>query len=39
MQLLRKKGMLDSTRVLFLPVDDIFPNPDQPRRVFAQGDL
>ena len=39
MQLLRKKGMLDSTRVLFLPVDDIFSNPDQPRRVFAQGDL
>ena len=39
MQLLRRKGMLDSTRVLFLPVDDIFPNPDQPRRVFAQGDL
>lgn len=39
MQLLRKKGMLDSTRVLFLPVDDIFPNPDQPRRVFAQADL
>ena len=36
MQLLRKKGMLDSTRVLFLPVDDIFSNPDQPRRVFAQ---
>ena len=39
MQLLRKKGMLDSTRVLFLPVDDIFPNPDQPRRVFAQEEL
>ena len=39
MQLLRKKGMLDSTRVLFLPVDDIFSNPDQPRRVFAPGDL
>lgn len=39
MQLLRKKGMLDSTRVLFLPVDDIFPNPYQPRRVFAPADL
>ena len=39
MQLLRKKGMLDSTRVLFLPIDDISPNPDQPRRVFAAGDL
>ena len=33
MQLLRKKGMLDSNRVLFLPVDAIAPNPDQPRRV------
>ena len=32
MQLLRKKGMLDSNRVLFLPVDVIAPNPDQPRR-------
>ena len=36
MQLLRKKGMLDSNRVLFLPVDVIAPNPDQPRRVFPQ---
>lgn len=36
MQLLKKKGMLDSTRVLFLPVDDIAPNPDQPRKTFAQ---
>lgn len=39
MQLLRKKGMLDSTRVLFLPVDAISPNPDQPRRVFPQHEL
>lgn len=36
MQLLRKKGNFDSTRILFLPVDAIAPNPDQPRRVFAQ---
>lgn len=36
MQLLRKKGMLDSTRVLLLPVDQIVPNPDQPRSVFSQ---
>lgn len=39
MQLLRKKGMLDSTRVLFLPVDDIVPNPDQPRKNFPQQSL
>ena len=39
MQLLRKKGMLDSTRVLFLPVDSISPNPDQPRRIFPQPEL
>ena len=39
MQLLRKKGMLDSNRVLFLPVDAISPNPDQPRRVFSQHEL
>lgn len=39
MQLLRKKGMLDSNRVLFLPVDVIAPNPDQPRRVFPQHEL
>ena len=39
MQLLRKKGMLDSNRVLFLPVDAIAPNPDQPRRVFPQHEL
>lgn len=39
MQLLRKKGMLDSTRVLFLPVDAISPNPNQPRKHFSQPDL
>ena len=36
MQLLKKRGMLDSTRVLFLPVEDIVPNPDQPRKTFSQ---
>ena len=39
MQLLHKKGILDSTRILFLPVDSIAPNPDQPRRVFSQSEL
>ena len=39
MQLLRRKGILDSTRVLFLPIQSISPNPDQPRRVFSQEEL
>jgi len=39
MRLLPKKGMFDSGRVQFLPVDDISPNPHQPRTVFAQADL
>lgn len=39
MQLLRKKGLLDSPRVLFLPVDAISPNPNQPRRVFGTQEL
>ena len=39
MQLLRKKGMLDSTKVLFLPVEAIAPNPDQPRKIFSQQSL
>ena len=39
MQLLRKKGILDSTRVLFLPVTAISPNPNQPRKQFSQPEL
>ena len=39
MQLLRKKGILDSPRVFFLPVDTIAPNPDQPRRTFSSQEL
>ena len=39
MQLLRKKGILDSARVLFLPVSSIAPNPNQPRKVFSQAEL
>lgn len=35
MQLLRKRGLLDSPKVLFLPVDAITPNPYQPRRTFS----
>lgn len=36
MQLLKKKGMLDTTRVLFLPINSIVPNPNQPRKTFPQ---
>ena len=39
MRLLNKKGLFDSGRVLFLPVDSIIPNPDQPRSVFTQPEL
>lgn len=39
MRLLAKKGMFDSGRVLFLPVDTILPNPDQPRSIFSQPEL
>ena len=31
-----KKGLFESGRVLFLPVDAIQPNPSQPRRAFDQ---
>ena len=39
MRLLHKKGIFDSGRVLFLPVDSILPNPDQPRTLFSQPEL
>ena len=39
MRLLPKKGIFDSGRVLFLPVDSILPNPDQPRTLFSQAEL
>ena len=39
MSTLYKRGPLDPTRVLFLPVDSIPPNPYQPRRTFVQKDL
>ncbi len=34
MPLLRKKGRFESSRVLFLPISSISPNPNQPRREF-----
>lgn len=36
---LQKRGLFDTGRVLFLPIDAIYPNPGQPRRVFLQSDL
>ena len=39
MLLSRKKGLFESTRVLFLPADAIAPNPNQPRKAFAQDGL
>ncbi len=38
MPLIRKKGLFESNRVLFLPVAEITPNPSQPRvRFSSQG--
>lgn len=34
MGILRKRGLFDSGKVIFLPVDSILPNPEQPRRNF-----
>ena len=39
MGFLTRKGIFDGGKVLFLPVEDISPNPDQPRRVFSQPEL
>lgn len=39
MWLRSKKGIYDTGRVLFLPVEAISPNPDQPRRNFSQPEL
>lgn len=39
MALVRKKGLFESNRVLFLPVGCIAPNPSQPRKFFSQEGL
>jgi len=39
MSLLRKTGMWDSGRIQFLPVDQITPNPNQPRHIFSPAEL
>lgn len=35
MPLLRKKGLFESNRVLFLPTESVAPNPSQPRKAFS----
>ena len=39
MGFLRKKGLFDSGKIIFLPVDAIAPNPEQPRRNFEPEQL
>lgn len=39
MGLLWKKGIFDTGKVMFIPVDSILPNPDQPRSFFSQAEL
>ena len=39
MSALFKRGPLDTSRVMFLPVDAIAPNPYQPRQTFAREEL
>ena len=39
MRLLPQKGLYDSGKVMFLPVEAILPNPNQPRRVFSGPEL
>lgn len=39
MPFLRKKGLFESTRIQFLPIDAISPNPAQPRKYFSSEGL
>ena len=39
MPFLRRKGLFESSRVQYLPVDAIAPNPGQPRKFFADEGL
>ena len=39
MRLLQKRGIFESGRVIYLPAEEILPNPNQPRRVFKEEDL
>lgn len=39
MQFLRKKGLFESNKVLYLPISALAPNPAQPRQHFSQQGL
>lgn len=39
MAFMRNRGLFESTRVLFLPIQDISPNPGQPRTRFSRESL
>ena len=39
MSFLRKKGLFETGRVLFLPITALVPNPNQPRRHFSREGL
>lgn len=39
MPFFRKRGLFESGKVLFLPITSLEPNPNQPRKVFAEEDL
>lgn len=39
MPFLRKKGIFETSRVLYLPLTSIAPNPHQPRQHFSQAGL
>jgi ParB family chromosome partitioning protein len=34
MQLMKKRGLYEASRIVYVPVGDIQPNPDQPRKTF-----
>ena len=39
MPFLRKTGLFDGGKLLFLPIESIRPNPNQPRQVFDPAGL
>jgi ParB family chromosome partitioning protein len=34
MQLMKKRGLYEASRIVYLPIGDIQPNPEQPRKTF-----
>ena len=34
MQLMKKRGLYEASRIVYLPAGDLQPNPDQPRKSF-----